>query len=266
MTTKYTTPIIVPPTAPSSAPATTPQQQQRPLTPSEEAALYLKVRAEGGSALAAMQAVNPQARGRLIIAMDATASREPTRELARELMAAMFEATAGLTVKLAYYGGTDCKHSKWVSNPGALTMLMRKVRCVAGMTQIDRIFLNAQQTNADTPIAALVFVGDAMEESVDMLVGRAAKVGAPIFMFQEGHAQNPDDINAPDRVERTFRAIAVASKGAYARFDANSADKLRELLRAVAVYATGGAQALANHTQLAPADAPARLLLTQLTK
>jgi hypothetical protein len=102
----------------SGAP-TAPQLQQRPLTPTEQAEAFLKARAETSSAFAALQAVKPQARGRLIFAMDATASREPTWELARELTAAMFEATAGLQVKLAYYGGTECKHSAWKNNPGA---------------------------------------------------------------------------------------------------------------------------------------------------
>ena len=107
--------------------------------------------------------------------------------------------------------------------------------------------------------------GDALEENPDVLVGRAAKVGAPVFMFQEGHAQHSDKL-AVDHVERAFRAIAAASKGAYGRFDANSADKLRELLRAVAIYATGGTPALATHALASPANAPAGLLLTQITK
>jgi hypothetical protein len=78
-----------------SAPTATTPQQQRALTPTEQAAAFLKARAETGSALAALQAVKPQARGRLIFAMDVAASRESIWELARELTAAMFAATAG---------------------------------------------------------------------------------------------------------------------------------------------------------------------------
>jgi hypothetical protein len=117
-------------------------------------------------------------------------------------------------------------------------------------------------------VAALVFVGDAMEESADVLVGRAAKVGCPIFIFHESLKYEPTNLHGDDAFgsEQTFRAIAAASKGAYARFDTGSADTLRELLAAVAVYASGGAQALATHALANPANAPARLLLTQLTK
>ena len=47
-------------------------------------------------------------RGRLIFAMDATASREPTWDLAAQIQGRMFEETAvlgGLDVQLCYYRG-----------------------------------------------------------------------------------------------------------------------------------------------------------------
>jgi hypothetical protein len=108
-----------------------------------------------------------------------------------------------------------------------------------------------------SPFNALVYVGDAMEENIDILCGRAAEAGMPVFIFQEG--DHPD-------VEHAFRDIARVSKGAYCRFDARSADMLRELLAAVAVYATSGTQGLEAHVQNAAVDAPARLLMTQLKR
>jgi hypothetical protein len=69
-------------------------------------------------------------------------------------------------------------------------------------------------------------------------------------MFQEGSDRN---------VERVFRAIAQATHGAYCRFDPGAARQLAELLKAVAVFAVGGAAALA-----ARKDASAVKLLGQL--
>src|SRR5439155_18252134 len=59
------------------------------------------------------------ARGRLIFALDATASREPSWDRACRIQGEMFEATAalgGLDVKLVYYRGfNECKASRWRS-------------------------------------------------------------------------------------------------------------------------------------------------------
>jgi hypothetical protein len=84
----------------------------------------------------------------------------------------------------------------------------------------------------------MVFVGDAMEESVDELCVKAGELGmlkVPVFMFQEGH----DGI-----AEHAFREIARLTGGAWCRFDPGAAAQLRELLRAAAAYAAGGREAL----------------------
>jgi hypothetical protein len=89
-------------------------------------------------------------------------------------------------------------------------------------------------------IKALVFIGDAMEESADGLCNLAGQFGVmnvPVFIFQEG--RDP-------QVEHIFREIARLSGGAYAPFDLNSAHQLKELLTAVAVFAVGGRVALEN--------------------
>jgi hypothetical protein len=97
---------------------------------------------------------------------------------------------------------------------------------------------------------ALVFVGDAMEETAADLCAAARELGLPVFLFQEG-----DDPEAT----RVFREIARLTNGAYCRFDPGSARQLAELLRAVAVYAAGGRRAL-----LASGNAGAVKLLAQL--
>ena len=181
-------------------------------------------------------------RGRLIFALDATMSRQPTWDTACRLQADMFleaQAIGGLDVQLVYFRGlNECRASRWVSEPAALAALMEKIECHGGLTQIRRVLSHARAETERARVQALVYVGDAMEEKIDHLCVRAGELGlrgVPAFMFQEG-----DDAS----VERAFREIARLSHGAYCRFDAGAAHELRELLRAVAAYAAGGMKAL----------------------
>ena len=182
--------------------------------------------------------------GRLIFAMDATMSRQPTWDLALSLQSEMFQAVkavGGLDVQLIYFRGfNECQASRWVGDPEALARLMRQVHCEGGYTQIRKVLSRARQESEKQRVNALVYVGDCMEEDVDhlsQLAGELGLIGVPVFLFQEGHDA---------RAERAFKEIARLSRGAHCRFDAGSARQLRELLTAVAVYATGGRKALEN--------------------
>jgi hypothetical protein len=181
-------------------------------------------------------------RGRLIFALDATMSRQPTWDTACRLQADMFQeaqAIGGLDVQLLYFRGlNECRASRWVSEPAALAALMEKIECHGGLTQIRRVLGHARAETEKVRVQALVYVGDAMEEKVDHLCVTAGELGlrgVPAFMFQEGHDAG---------VERAYREIARLSHGAYCRFDTGAAQQLRELLRAVAAYAAGGMKAL----------------------
>jgi hypothetical protein len=199
--------------------------------------------------------------GRLLFAMDATMSRQPTWDMALALQADMFRAVkaiGGLDVQLVYFRGAgECRASKWVSDPEALAALMTRVSCAGGYTQIGKVLSHARKESAAKPVNALVYVGDCMEEDIDDLCGRAgelALLGVPVFLFQEGKDA---------RAERAFREIAKLTRGAYCAFDAGSAAQLRDLLQAVAVYAAGGRkalEALSSHTS----GAGARRLLQQM--
>lgn len=199
-------------------------------------------------------------RGRLIFAMDATMSRQPTWDRALQLQAEMFAETArigGLDVQLVYFRGFgECQASKWVSDPTGLARLMTKVDCRGGNTQIGKVLAHIRKEAAARKINAVVYVGDCMEEHLDRLCAVAGEIGllgAPIFMFQEGH----DPI-----AEQAYREIARLTRGAYCRFDQGSARQLRELLSAVAVYAAGGRRALVEHSK--GRSGGASLLLEQL--
>jgi len=197
-------------------------------------------------------------RGRLIFAMDATMSRQPTWDMALAQQAEMFravKAVGGLDVQLVYFRGAgECRASKWVFDADALAQLMARVSCAGGYTQIGKVLSHVKREAGMRPVNALVYVGDCMEEEIDDLCGRAGELAllrVPVFLFQEG---------GEARAETAFREIARLTKGAYCRFDAGSAAQLKDLLSAVAVYAAGGQKALK-----ALGGRGARLLLEQLT-
>ncbi len=199
-------------------------------------------------------------RGRLIFALDATMSRQPTWDTACTLQAEMFREAArsgGLDIQLVYFRGlNECRASGWVAGSGKLAELMSRIDCHGGHTQIGKVLGHARQENARQKVQALVFVGDAMEEKLDDLCAAAGELGllgVPVFMFQEGN----------DAVaENAYRELARLSRGAYCRFDIGAAHQLGELLRAVAAYAAGGRKALAELS--ARGDSGARALLAQL--
>jgi hypothetical protein len=93
--TKPTAPAIAPASAP---PATTPATKAP--TVDQQAAEFLQKVKKLGSAKAALEAITKPA-GRIIFAMDATSSREPSWELARNLQLDMFQAAAGLESRLS---------------------------------------------------------------------------------------------------------------------------------------------------------------------
>jgi len=181
-------------------------------------------------------------RGRLVFAMDATASREATWDKACHIQGEMFNATAalgGLDIQLQYYRGfTEFYASPWVNSSDRLLKTMTSVRCLGGYTQLLKVLQHTLQETKLKKINAMVFVGDCVEEDVDTLcdvAGQLALHGVPVFIFHEGN----DAVAA-----RAFRQISQITGGAYCPFDINSAQQLKDLLGAVAVYAAGGQKAL----------------------
>jgi hypothetical protein len=146
-----------------------------------------------------------------------------------------------LSVQLVYFRGFDeCRASRWVADPRALTALMTKISCRGGQTQIGRVLRHVRTQARQTPLKVLVYVGDAMEEPIDDLCAAAGDLGllgVKAFIFHEGH--DPEAACA-------FREIARLSGGAYAQFDAGAPHALSELLRAAAAYATSGIEGLAR--------------------
>jgi hypothetical protein len=188
-------------------------------------------------------------RGRLIFALDATASRQPTWDLARDLQAKMFREAAPigkLDVQLVYYRDTDeCSASKWHASSEELAQLMQDIDCRAGATQIARVLQHALNEHSKAPVQALTFIGDAMEEELDVLAGLAGKLGragVPIFLFQEG--RDP-------AVRKAFRLLALKSGGMYFEFDPNKPRAVAQLsgqLNAIARLVVGDRRLLSTET------------------
>jgi hypothetical protein len=205
--------------------------------------------------------------GRLIFALDATASRSPTWSLARELTAGMIGETASigrLDLQLVYFRGgnegqAECVASQWTSDATRLTAIMAKVACRSGYTQIARILRHAHKETLETKVGAVVYIGDMCEpqggDDLDKLAAPAMALGrlrTPVFAFQEG--REPD-------AETAFRKLAEWSGGAYGRFELGAGKRLGELLKAAAIYAVGGVQALEGRK-----DEASRLLIGQMKR
>jgi hypothetical protein len=225
--------------------------QEMPSAAEDIAAFVAKARAMSPHAAGA--------KGRLVFALDATMSRQPTWDMACTLQADMFREAAALgslDIRLVYYRGlSECRATGWISDSAELARLMGKITCQGGNTQIGKVLSEARREAVASAVRAVVFVGDAMEESVDALCAKAGELGllkVPVFMFQEGH-----DVAA----EQAFREIARLTGGAWCRFDPGAAAQLRELLRAAAAYAAGGRAALA---QLSKTGSGAAKLLGQM--
>ncbi|MBN8979626.1 MAG: VWA domain-containing protein [Rhizobiales bacterium] len=204
----------------------------------------------------AVSPLAPGARARLVFALDATMSRQPTWDMACDLQADMFSEAAAignLDIRLVYYrGASECRASNWISDAAKLAALMRKIDCRGGHTQIGRMLGDVRSQAVAAGVRAVVFVGDAMEENADDLCSKAGELGllkVPVFLFQEGN----DPV-----AEQTFREIARLTGGAWCRFDPGAAAQLRELLRAAAAYAAGGREALLRLSRTA--NGAARLL------
>jgi hypothetical protein len=238
--------------------------RSKPVTPGAQKPAPAPVRPEVATFLDRVKSLGPAVtagkRGRLIFALDATMSRQPTWDSACALQADMFReaaSTGGLDIQLVYFRGLgECGASQWVADSDRLAQLMSRIDCRGGHTQIAKVLSHARKENDVRKVQALVYVGDAMEEKIDDLCAYAGELGlrgVPVFMFQEGS----DPV-----AENAYREVARLSRGAYCRFNAGAAHELGELLRAVAAYASGGMKALNNLS--ARKDRGAQKLLAQL--
>lgn len=181
-------------------------------------------------------------RGRMLLAMDATASREASWDRAATLHGEIFEEAGRsgvLDLQLCWYRGyREFQFSAWVTSADRLLQVMSGVRCAAGRTQLVKVLEHINREHTRQAVGAAVFIGDAAEEPLDVIADRAGTLGVKgcrVFMFQEGTDAG---------CRRAFQEVAHLTGGAYGALDGGSANHLRDWLRAVAAYAAGGRQGL----------------------
>jgi hypothetical protein len=188
----------------------------------------------------------PPGRKRLVMAVDATASRQPTWDMAAQHQSAMFEAAAqhgGLDIQLVYFRGHgELKATAWFASSTPLVNAMAGVACRAGVTQWGRALTHVAREHAKQPVAAVVLIGDTCEEHIEEIQPHARELGrlkVPAYCFHEGDCPIGQHV---------FGLIAAATGGVVLPFDSSAASRLRELLAAVAAYVTGGLDALAGQS------------------
>ena len=196
--------------------------------------------------------------GRLAIIIDATASRQPTWDMASHIQSEMFAAAAdhgGLEVQLIFFRGFgELRQSKWMRDPARMQSAMNAVRCHAGLTQIARALNAVTREAARTPVAAFVYVGDACEEDIDAVGHAAGQLGArgvKGFVFQEGQDRD---------AHLAFQQMAQLTRGSLERFDAGAAARLRALMGAAAAYASGGDAGMQRYAEKQTGDERAAIL------
>ena len=183
------------------------------------------------------------AQNRLIFALDATASREPTWHVARTMHQALFDVAtedATFALQLCYFRGLmQFEATPWMSKPGPLLDALNAVYCQGGATQIELVLRHALgEFEGSSSIKAIVYIGDACEENPDTLNALAVQcrlAKRPLLLFQEG-----SDATA----SRCFASMAALSGGAHVQLDDASRDRLRELLKSAVRFVLGGRKAL----------------------
>ncbi len=203
-------------------------------------------------------------RGRLIFALDATMSRQPTWDAAQQVQGQMFAAAAasgGLDIQLVYFRGfNECRASSFMRDGAGLGAAMAAISVRGGQTQIGRVLRHIRAERQESPLmgplGAFVYIGDAMEEKADDLgriAGELGLLGVKGFFFHEG---------GDAAAAACFKDLARLTGGAFATFDSRAPGRLAALLRAAAAFAAGGHKALRDRAEAG--DAEARLLLGQL--
>ncbi len=194
---------------------------------------------------------------RIMLALDATASRQPTWDMACALHAEIFLAASDVgevAVQLLFYRGlAELKKSSWVRSRQRLLELMQRVSCAGGLTQIGRLLKEAAREASAHPVKALIFVGDCFEEAEDEVLrvaGQLRLLNLPVIMLQEGYDAEASSV---------FSKIAKLSGGAHLPFASGSAEHLRRLLGAAVSFAVGGRERLLRQD-----TSTARQLLGQL--
>ena len=135
--------------------------------------------------------VVPGTRGRLLFALDATASRQPTWDrpagcrptcFGRRRRSAGSTSSSSITAVVTNAGPrSGCR------SPSGLPQLMERIDCRSGVDPDRQGHCPCQAGDSERlKVQALVFVGDAMEEKLDDLCHAAGELGGARFYVPRG--------------------------------------------------------------------------------
>ncbi len=187
-------------------------------------------------------------RPRLLLAVDATASREPAWVTAKQVTDSLFSAVPdGLDVGLAVHGGSEVHTwTDFSADAAHLRDRAASVRCKGGVTRLVEVLDRARLVER---LKVAVYIGDVFEEALPEAVAAAKALrlkGCRVIVLH-------DTADSSAREHRSaFDAIADASGGCVLPFEAGSVDRLRELLEALAVLAAGGLKLLRQKRKALP--------------
>jgi hypothetical protein len=188
------------------------------------------------------------ARPRLVFAVDATASREPAWEAARQVTDALVKALPGaLDVALAVHGGSRVHtFTGFTADAAALRDRAAGVTCQAGLTRLLPILSASLKQSS---VRVIVYIGDVFEESLTHGRRLADSLGAQGTKLIVLH----DTADASARRDaEVFWDLAKRTGGCVLPFDAGAPGRLRNILSAVAVYAVGGEKLLREQRHALP--------------
>ncbi len=102
------------------------------------------------------QAITAGGRGRLIFALDATASR--SRDMGSRDRASGFDVRRGregrrASIQLIFFRGAEYQASNWTTNAQVLAAKIRKISCVGGTTRWGRVLGHVGRKHEQKPSA-----------------------------------------------------------------------------------------------------------------
>ncbi|HBR68937.1 MAG TPA: hypothetical protein DEA55_06135 [Rhodospirillaceae bacterium] len=150
---------------------------------------------------------------KIFLVFDATASREPTWQMAmRQQMstARALQDIGKFVVGIAAHSGGRAKFLGWHDNPADAAHAMSQLDCNAGDTNyIDTFALLQEEVRKGNTADVTIMFGDCCEEYPEDVIKAATALNVPVFALHE------DTGHGADKGKKVFRALAHATGAAF---------------------------------------------------
>lgn len=194
-------------------------------------------------------ALTPSRRPRLVFAFDATASRQPAWDVARQVTDSLFAAVPGeLDIALAVHGGGFVHtFTPFSSDRESFRDQAAAVTCRAGQTALVPLM---ERVLDEPAVKVFSYIGDCFEEYAMAAYGVADSFRARGIKAIMLHDASTGDASA----RAVFEEIATRTGGVCVDFQSTTdqAADLRDILEAIAVLAYGGVKLLEQRRSSLP--------------